>query len=733
MRIHALLRVSKLIVFFLLIGSSIGFSQERRPKIGLVLSGGGAKGFAHVGVLKVIEEVGIPIDYIAGTSIGSIVGGLYSLGYSADSLEKIIRTADWEYLLSNDSKPEYVSQLDKTEQARYNISFPIESKRIALSTGLLNGQHVIDLLSYLTYGYHDVSDFSKLPIPFLCIATDLSTGKEVVLNRGSLPMAIRASMAVPAAFSASEIDGKLLVDGGLVNNYPVDRCLEMGADIIIGVDIMDTLRAKESIKGIPDVMSQLISLMSTQRSDKNAEKVDVPIRPNLDGYSASSFSNTAADSLILRGELAARKVYAQLVKLRDSLHLKPNNIPPRAIPDEKEDISISRIEVEGTQRSTITFFLGQVGLQRGDSITLGQIRQSISRLYATGNYEYVNYHIRGESQKTLYLTVKERSNNRLNAGLHYDSDLRSALLFNATLRGHNFYGSRLSVDAKLSALPVFAVRYSLDRGWKPGIFAGMMFAQDRFYRYNGSSRDAEINIKLNQFQLYTQSFLSKSSRLSLGGSVEHFALGSVIGNFPKKDVPEKTFVNVSARFEHNTLNHIYFPTHGITMGASVKAVLNNKLTDGLNHPYLIVNYSVQRAFSLSKRVTLLPSFYSRMVMGEGESFFHKTFLGGVQQIDYLDVQVPFYGLRRMEIITASVGTLSLETRINVWNKVYLSLVGQAAAYSDDNTFVTNSSWIYGTGLRLSFLNNMVGPFELMGSISSYNKTFSPFLSIGYWF
>ena len=166
-------------------------------------------------------------------------------------------------MLSNDSKPEYVSQLDKTEQARYNISFPIESKRIALSTGLLNGQHVIDLLSYLTYGYHDVSDFSKLPIPFLCIATDLSTGKEVVLNRGSLPMAIRASMAVPAAFSASEIDGKLLVDGGLVNNYPVDRCLEMGADIIIGVDIMDTLRAKESIKGIPDVMSQLISLMST--------------------------------------------------------------------------------------------------------------------------------------------------------------------------------------------------------------------------------------------------------------------------------------------------------------------------------------------------------------------------------------------------------------------------------------------------------------------------------------
>ena len=130
---------------------------------------------------------------------------------------------------------------------------------------------------------------------------------------------------------------------------------------------------------------------------------------------------------------------------------------------------------------------------------------------------------------------------------------------------------------------------------------------------------------------------------------------------------------------------------------------------------------------------MLPSFYSRMVMGEGESFFHKTFLGGVQQIDYLDVQVPFYGLRRMEIITASVGTLSLETRINVWNKVYLSLVGQAAAYSDDNTFVTNSSWIYGTGLRLSFLNNMVGPFELMGSISSYNKTFSPFLSIGYWF
>ncbi len=693
------------------------------------MSGGGAKGFAHVGVLKVLEEAGIPIDYISGTSIGSIIGGLYAIGYDANALEEIVKSQDWEKLLSNEYSPENVTQQEKSEQARYNLSFPIESKRIALSTGLLSGQNVMDLLTYLTYGYHDVTDFSKLPIPFNCIAADIATGDEVVLKKGFLPLAIRASMAVPAAFSASEIDGRLLVDGGIVNNFPVDRCLEMGADIIIGVDIMDSLKNKSSISGISDIMSQLVSLMSIQRSDKNSKEVDYYIRPYLNGYSASSFTKEAADSLIRRGEEAARRIYPQLIRLHDSLKLErpvQKHIPEF---DNNTKLSINRIEVDGTERSTITFFLGQIGIERGEYVTIGQIRQSIARLYATGNYEYVNYRIIGDERKTLQLNVKERSNNRLNAGLHYDSDLKAAVLLNATLRNHNFYGSRFSFDAKLSSLPMFAARYSLDRGWKPGIFIGAMFAQDRFYRYDGKSKSAEVNIKLNSVQLSTQSFTSNSSRLTLGASIERFSLGSVIGDFSTEDIVNKTFYNLIGGFDHNTLNHNYFPTTGINLSTSAKLIVNNTEYN----PYIIGNFSLLTTKSVTDRLTFLPSFNARLVLGENESFFHRSFLGGVQQTDYLNVQVPFYGLRRMQIITGSVGVIGLETRYRMWKKAYLSLIGQVGTYSEDNYFFTNNSWVYGSGLRLGLYNNMIGPLEFMISTSNRNGQFIPFFSLGYWF
>jgi NTE family protein len=712
----------------LLAGSTIAAPPENRPKIGLVLSGGGAKGFAHVGVLKVLEEAGIPIDYIAGTSAGGIIGGLYAMGFSADSLEKIVKSQDWENLLSNDVAQEYISQSDKSEQARYNFTLPIESKRIALSTGLLNGQNVMDILTYLSYGYHDVTDFSKLPIPFLCIAADLTTGKEVVLKEGYLPQAIRASMAVPAAFSPVEINGQLLVDGGILNNFPIDRCKEMGADIIIGVDIVDSLKSKDEIKEIPAVIAQLVKLMSIQRFTTNAKMIDIYVRPILTEYSVSSFSKRAVDSLIVRGEEAARRVYPQLIRLRDSLKLERATFPKKQNFNENTELIINHIEVTGTQKSTVTFALGQIGINKKE-VTLKQIRQGIATLYGTGNYEYVNYRILGDEDKTLQISVKERSNNRLNAGLHYDSDMKAGVLLNATIHNHKFYGSRFSADAKLSDLPMFAARYTLNRGWKPGLFVGLMFADDRFYSYDGTTKNAEVNLNLTRFQLSTQSFTSKSSRLTLGASVEHFNLVSVIGDFAVENNEYDTFFNLVGEFEHNTLNDKYFPTKGVSITATAKGVTYFKDYN----PYFIGNFSVLTSKSFTNRLTILPSLNTRFILGDNESFFHRTFFGGVQQTDYLNVQVPFYGLRRMEIITGSTGVASLETRYRIGQKLYLSLIGQVGTYSEDNSFFTNNTWIYGSALKISFSNKLVGPIDFTISTSDQNNFLIPFFSLGYWF
>jgi len=710
---------------------TLGLSGQQagsKPKIGLVLSGGGAKGFAHVGVLKVLEEAKIPIDYIAGTSIGSIVGGLYACGYNAATIEKIVKGQDWGALLSNEYKQEFIPPFDKTDEARYNVRFPFEEKKLALSNGILNGQNAMELFSYLTIGFHDVSDFSKLPIPFLCIATNLSTGDEVVIKNGYLPKAMRASMSIPAAFTSAEIDGQMLVDGGIVNNFPVNRCKEMGADILIGVDITDSLMTHEELKGIPEVASQLMIIMGKERNERDHKAVDVYIRPYVRGYSAASFDQKSAEVLIQRGEDAARRVLPQLIRLRDSLQLEAKPRIIQDLPANDTTLVITQIEVTGTDRAKITFYLGQTGVKRDQHVTLERLRNGISRLYATGNYEYVNYQLTGDTIKTLKVDVKERKNNKINAGLHYDSDLKAAMLLNITIRNQQFFGSRLSLDAKLAQHPMFAGQYSIDRGWKPGFYSKLMYVADQIYIYNEEKKTTEIEMSLLNLQLATHSFITDATRFTLGTSMDKYALGSVIGDTSGLNINAKAYLNLFARIEHSRLNKVYFPTHGTNVTVAAKMVMNT----GSSNPILIGDFAFKRARSFSDRITILYAINSRIIYGKNESFLHKAFMGGSQQMDYLDNNLPFNGLYRMQINANNVFTGRIEARLRMWEKIYLSATGDFGAYSEDDFIYGNGQTIYGFGLNAAY-DSVVGPLELNFSFSNYNKDILPFLSLGFWF
>ncbi len=713
-------------LFFTL--SLFGQPINNKPRIGLVLSGGGAKGFAHVGVLKVLEEANIPIDYIAGTSIGSIFGGLYACGYDAATLERIVKSQDWGSVLSNEYKQEFIPPFDKIDEGRYSVRFPFEEKKLALSNGILNGQNAMELFSYLTLGFHNVDDFSKLPIPFLCIATDLTNGEEVVINKGYLPKAMRASMAIPAAFTSAEIDGQMLVDGGIVNNYPVDRCLEMGADIIIGVDVLDSLMTHDDLQGIPEVIAQMMYFMGKERNEKNTKDVDFYIRPEIRGYSAASFDAESAEELIRRGEVAARRVLPQLIHLRDSLHLVSIPRTIHNLPANDTILVISQIEVTGTDRAKIAFYLGQTGIKRDQHVTLEHLRNGISRLYSTGNYEYVNYQLKGDTTKTLKVEVKERKNNKINAGLHYDSDLRSALLVNITIRNQQFFGSRLSLDAKLSQYPMFSGQYSIDRGWKPGFYSKLMYVADRYYIYNEEKKTAEIDMSMINLQLATHSFITDATRFTLGVSMDNYNIGSVIGDTIGYDIRGKAYFNLFSRIEHNRLDKIYFPTHGTNVSVGAKIVLNN----GNSNPFLIGDVSFKRARSFSDRITILYTINSRLIFGKNESFFHKAFLGGSQQIDYMDNNIPFSGLYRLEINTGNVIAGRLETRLRMWEKIYFTAIGDFGLYSDDDFVYGNGKSIYGFGLNAAY-NSVVGPLEFSFSFSNYKQDIIPFLSLGYWF
>ncbi len=242
----------------------------------MILSGGSAKGLAHIGVLKVLEEAGIRPDYIGGTSMGGIVGGLYAIGYSADSLEKIVKNADWGYLLGDQVSRRSLTLEEKEDKDRFVISFPIKGNKIKIPSGVINGENIEELLNTLCAPVYDIRDFENFPIPFLCVATNIETGKEVDFTSGYLPLVLRATMSIPSIFNPIEIQNDLLVDGGLVNNFPVARVKDMGADILIGVNVGFQYYKKNQLNSILRIIEQSIFFYGEALNRYNMELCDYP-------------------------------------------------------------------------------------------------------------------------------------------------------------------------------------------------------------------------------------------------------------------------------------------------------------------------------------------------------------------------------------------------------------------------------------------------------------------------
>ena len=297
-------------------------------KVGLVLSGGGAKGLTHIGIIRALEENNIPIDYIAGTSIGAIIGGLYSIGYTSEQLEIIVKQTNWIDLLTDKVSRKEIPFPFKSDDSKYFMSFPINNS--GKNGGIIKGKNISQLLHQLTEGYQNVTNFDSLPIPFACIATDMATNQKEVIRSGKLSEAMRASMAIPIIFTPLYSDKKVLIDGGFKDNLPIDVVKSMGADIIIAIDAQSELATSDKLQAVPDVVNQLMLMICQSELDiDKIKQVDSYIKVNVEGYNAASFSNEAIDTLIIRGENAARANYISLLSIKDKVGIvsskKPHN------------------------------------------------------------------------------------------------------------------------------------------------------------------------------------------------------------------------------------------------------------------------------------------------------------------------------------------------------------------------------------------------------------------------
>ena len=448
---------------------------EDSPKVGLALSGGGALGSAHVGVLKVLEELHVPVHYVAGTSMGAIVGGLYSAGVSPAEMERIFAEIDWRDTFEDRPPRRRVPYRRKVDDQTYLTRFEVglNGEGFHLPPGLLSGQKLGFKLQELCLRAAGVEDFDRLPIPFRAVATDIESGEMVVLGHGDLAQAIRASMSIPAVFSPIEIDGRLLVDGGLVRNLPVDVVREMGAEVVIAVDVGQPLLTKDELASLARVTNQMIGMQIRKNVQQQAPLADVLIEPDLEGFSGSQFEK--ALEMVPLGEAAARRAAAALSELavsedRFAAHL--------AAVRRREEPPATVASIQLTLGSTADSkqVLSRVRTRPGDPFDLEAVRRDVERLYETGDYERVGFFlIRTGDDYAVHLEAHDKSwgPNYLRFGLNLFADFEGEssfdLLTSYTMTKLNRLRGELKVQAQLGENPTASAELyqplSLSQTW----------------------------------------------------------------------------------------------------------------------------------------------------------------------------------------------------------------------------------------------------------------------------
>ncbi len=578
------------------------YSQQnmQRPKIGLVLSGGGAKGLAHTGIIRALEEAGLTPDYITGTSMGSVVGGLYAIGYSADDIEHMASSVDWDAVLSNEISLDEITYEEKEYYGRYIAELPVEGLKIGLPKGLIEGQQLSELLTRLTRSVHDINDFNKFPIPFACVASNIATGEPVTLNSGSLPESIRASMAIPTVFTPVEIDGKLLVDGGLVRNFPVEEVIAMGADIVIGVFVSSDLDPKEDLNNMISLLAQSAFVTSAHDTREQKKNVDIYIEPNLEGYSTGSFKQYAG--IIKRGNEMGKQYVDTFKKLADSLKRfgELKTFEPLPL---KEKFLISKIIVVGNEKISPKLIVGKLRIKEGTIHSIDEIEKRISIIYGTRYFEKVTYEIaKKEDIYELTIKVQESSDGKLKLAVHYDSDNNIGINANLTYRNLLLPHARALLEIDFSENPRVNLNFLKYIGAKQSaaVMLGLKYNNNEIPAFEENIEQARLDA--NYYNLFFQFQSTGFQNFSFGAKYQYeFSkvkpiigeLGKLIEVIKNRDLSIKFFAN------YNSFDRRYYPKKGMDLRVSFKYAFDvkNKTTLAENDSIVIENPTIEENYN----------------------------------------------------------------------------------------------------------------------------------------
>ena len=738
-------------IAFLMCGMVSAEQQKERKKVAVVLSGGGAKGMAHVGVLKVLERAGIPIDIITGTSIGSIVGGLYSIGYNANSLDSLVKTLDWGYVITDKEDMSNQSLSDRKKQYTYiyTTDRPV-GKRNKNAGGIIKGKNLAELFQRLCVGYTDSLDFSRdLPIKFACIATNIMDNSEVVFHSGRLPQAMRASMAIPAAFSPVRINNMVLVDGGMRNNYPVDVAREMGADIVIGVTLSGKQKTSEEITGTMSIVGQIIDMNCVNKYEDNIAISDLHMNVDPRNYSTASFSSAAVDSLVRYGEEEAMLHWDEIIALKKRIGID-DTFRPTILHPLRPNVMTERQRVTGYTFENMTpqaerFLRQKFHLQKVDSIDAKLELQLTTSMRVDLFYNSAECRLVPEGDGVrVVLSAGSRRSMQLHAGVRFDSEENAAVQLGFELPLKTAIPINTDLTLRLGKLMMARGEITVH----PISFTSPKFCYS--FRRNDVdvyiNGDRDYNILYNQLQaeFLPINFNLRHFDLQMGLRWDFMHYRNKLGSDNSKQVTLKNehFFSYRAKLNYNSEDNWYFPTRGARFKAEYAYTTNNfaeldeRAADGTKIGKKTgmsdVNANWRKSFSFNTRFTLQPMLYGRMLFGSVFPAVFGNTIGGDWFSHYVEQQMPFAGIGNMEYVDHQFLAAQLQAQQRIGSNNYVLLRVAGAQQAGKMKELLDYRTLLGVQAAY-YYNTIAGPVGVTLGYSNRTKQPYLFLNLGYEF
>ena len=764
-------------------GDSLAFAKMRqrmaeirkvRPTVALVLSGGGAKGTAHVPAIQYIEELGIPVDLVVGTSMGGLIGGLYSLGYTVHEMDSIVRNMDWAWALSDKLSRDYITYTDMKYKEKYLLSIPFYYERDyfrmkvadenrfdnvkqheilhigadneegadflkhnllgSLPSGYLYGQNVNNMISSLTVGYQDSIDFQTLPIPYVCVAADMVTGKTKIWHSGRLNDAMRSTMSIPGVFAPVKTGGMVLVDGGIRDNFPTGLAKEMGADIIIGVDLAQGRKGYLDVNNIADIAAQTIEMLGRDTYERNITIPDVTINPHLPEYGSLSFSTEAVDTIMARGWQAAQaqdsllRVIAARTKGK---YISQNR--PKAFDFQTDSLIIADVDITGVLPKEKELLKNRLNLKFGQKISRQDLEHIVAQIYGTQAYDYVTYELHGASEPyKLVLNCKKGPIHQLGIGVRADTEEIVSVLLNLGFNAHTLQGHKLDLVGKINANPYVQLHWSYDIPKVPTLNASTSFRWTDMNLLNFRDNTLNFNFYDAKQELYLSNIKWKRLDINVGlrndfFNVRNLKSSQIMGDYDVS-LLRNNFMSLFADGRTDTFDDGYFPTKGMSAGLSYSWTFA-----GFPNPvnrFHTFQADTKVVIPAGNIFAFIPSFNVRFLLGEDVPVPYFNAIGGSLAGRYVDQQIPFIGVTNLSAMKNVLTVFRTDYRFRLMKNHYVTAIVNYARDCDDFRSYVEGLGYFGAGLEYAY-DTIFGPFKFNVHWSNLSKTVGVYLSAGY--